>query len=216
MFEKVNFDGYVEEDHPDRTRWEKVIEEQRVKNIVGETGKAHPRRLREGWFDKYAPADKVGIDLGCSFDPLNLTFRRFDIVFGDGDATVLEGIPQETFWTIYASHLLEHIQYPTKAIQRWYEVLKTGGHLIILVPHRDLYEKKKFLPSMWNPDHKYFWLPDEEQPPCTKSLKKEVLLAIPNANIVSLRVLDEGYDYALQRNEHPIGEYSIELIVQKV
>ena len=53
----------------------------------GETSKAHDRRLKEGWFDKYAPPDRIGLDIGCGRDCLNKTFRRWDKIFGDGDAT---------------------------------------------------------------------------------------------------------------------------------
>ena len=77
--------------------------------IKGETSKAHNRRLDEGWFEKYAPEDKSGIDIGAQIDPLNQTFRRFDLIFGDGDATDMQGIEDNTFWTVYASHILEHI-----------------------------------------------------------------------------------------------------------
>jgi SAM-dependent methyltransferase len=109
---------------------------------------------------------------------------------------------------------VEHLSSPRKAIKRWYEVLQPGGHLIIIAPHRDLYEQKKMLPS-YNPEHMRFWLPDEEDLPCTKSLEKEVLAAIPDADILSLRVLDEGYEPGTKDRMHPLGEYSIELIVKK-
>ena len=185
------------------------------KGYKGETSKSFKRRLSEGWFEKFAPEDKIGIDIGAQADPLNQTFRRFDYVFGDGDATEMMGIPDETFWTVYASHVLEHLQFPQKALRRWYQILKPGGHLIVIVPHRDLYEKKRFPPSNWNPEHTYFWLPDQEDPPATKSLKKEVLNAMPEAKIVQFRVCDDGYDYSLPENCHPVGEFSIECIVKK-
>ena len=181
----------------------------------GETSKARKRREREGWFEKYAPPNMSGIDLGCGPDPLNHTFRRWDSSYGEGDATILEGVPPNTFHTVYASHILEHLQYPRQGIARWYEVLRPEGHLIIIVPHRDLYEQKKEMPSAINPWHKTFWLPEEEDYPWTKSLKHEVLAAIPNANIVLLRVCDDGYKPGNMYNNHPEGEYSIELIVQK-
>jgi SAM-dependent methyltransferase len=194
-----------------------AIDEKTGKLITyqGETHKSRARRLREGWFEKYAPEDKVGLDIGCQNDPLHMTFRRWDTMFGDGDATELNGVEPETFFTVYASHVLEHIPYRRRAIRRWYEVLQPGGHLIILVPHRDMYEQKRTLPSDRNHEHVSFWLPDDEEPPCTKSLKKEILAAIPNADIVSLQVLDEGFHPDKGPKKHPVGEYSIEAIVKK-
>lgn len=193
-----------------------IKEGQVLVEYKGETGKARKRRLEEGWFEKYAPESQIGLDIGAGDDPLNQTFRRWDQKHGDGDGAVLEGIEPNTFQTVYASHVLEHIPAPRPAIRRWLEVVKPGGHLIILVPHRDLYEKKKELPSCWNHDHKYLWLPDEEEFPYTKSLKKEVTESISDevAVIESLRVLDQGYN-GRGPDDHPWGEYSIEIIVRK-
>lgn len=182
---------------------------------IGETWKACDRRKAAGWFEKYAPEDKPGIDIGCQYDALNETFRRFDIVFGDGDAEEMKGIADELYHTVYCSHILEHINNPLKALQNWYRILKPGGHLIVCVPHRDLYEKRKTLPSNWNVEHKWFWLPETSEEPCTISLKDLVKRAIPDANIVSLEVHDNGYDYSLSPGEHPVGEFSIEIIVKK-
>jgi SAM-dependent methyltransferase len=207
--------GYRVTDERTPPEYLEYVVDRARKGYKGETSKAHARRLREGWYSQYAPEDRVGIDIGCSDDPINQTFRRWDLIFGDGDATDLDGVPADSFYTVYASHVLEHLKLPNKALRRWYEVLKPGGHLIVCVPHRDLYEGRSFTPSQWNDDHKYFWLPDVEEPPCTKSLKREIMAAIPAANIVSFRVLDEGHDPSLLPNCHPIGEYSIEAIIQK-
>jgi len=182
---------------------------------LGETWKAHERRVAEGWFEKYAPANAPGIDIGCQYDCLNQTFRRWDIAFGDGDAELMEGVPDESFQTVYASHILEHINNPKKAIENWWRILKPGGHLIIMVPHRDLYEKRKTLPSQWNGEHKWFWLPEESESPCTISLKGLLNKAIPDGEILSLKVLSDGYDHSLPVNAHPVGEFSIEVIVRK-
>jgi SAM-dependent methyltransferase len=190
-----------------------VIDEFNEKGIMGETGKARDRRTREGWFDKYAPHDRSGLDLGCGEDPLNQTFRRWDQKFGDGDAQELEGLITQ-FHTIYASHILEHIVHPSRAVARWYDLVEPGGHLIICVPHRDLYEKRRVLPSRWNHDHKHFFLLDESEMPCTMSFKKVLLTAIPDADFKELRVLDEGFK-SNGDNKHSNGEYSLEAVIQK-
>lgn len=215
---EIIFDGlyyFLDMTEQNQGSWDKVIAERQNTGWFGETGKARARRIKEGWFEKYAPEDNSGIDLGCQKDPLNHTFRRFDWVYGDGDATFMEGVPSDTFYTVYASHILEHLQHPRRALGRWYDILKPGGHLIVIVPHRDLYEKKRFPPSNWNPEHTFFWLPDKAEPPGTKCLKEEMLAAVPEANIVLYRTIDTGYNYSLSKKEHPVGEYSLEMIVQK-
>lgn len=182
----------------------------------GETTKARERRLREGWFERFAPEDRPGIDIGCQYDPLNQTFRRWDHLFGDGDAALMEGVHDRTFHTVYASHVLEHMVDPVVALKNWYRILKRGGHLIVLVPHRDLYEKKKTLPSNWNTDHKWFWLPDRAEEPHTLSLEDVIRRAeLDDAEVVYLRVLDEGYDRSLPVDVHPVGEFSIEAIIKR-
>lgn len=182
---------------------------------MGEVSKAHSRRIKEGWFDKYCPADQPGIDIGCQDDMVHNTFRPWDLIYGDGDATFMEEVPDNTYHTVHASHVLEHLEDPVTAIKNWYRIARPGGHVIILVPHRDLYEKKRLLPSNWNFDHKSFWLPESEESPHTKSLKKTILTAIPSADIVVFRVLNDGY-LRLPNNVHPVGEYSIEAIIKKI
>jgi SAM-dependent methyltransferase len=179
----------------------------------GETYKAHERRLRTGWFDRFAPQDKGGIDIGPADDPLNQTFRRWEL-HPDGDATFMRGVPDGVFNTVYCSHILEHLDEPLVGLQNWYRILKPGGHLVVIVPHRDLYEKRVELPSRWNPDHKWFWLPETAEPPCTLSFRDTIREAIPDGELVSFTVLDEGFNDP-GRDAHSWGEYSIEAIVRK-
>jgi len=179
---------------------------------TGETWKAAARREATGWFQKYAPVDKSGIDIGCQYDPLNHTFRRYDIIFGDSDAQQMADIASETFYTVYSSHCLEHMRNPVEALQNWWRILKPGGHLIFLVPHRDLYEMKTILPSQWNVDHKWYFLPDRSEEPCTLNVAALVTRAIPDAEVIGITTLNEGYDSS---GGHPQGEYSIEVILHK-
>lgn len=183
---------------------------------MGETNKAEARRHREGWHARYAPPDRTGIDIGCERDPLNHTFWRWDQIFGDGDAAEMAGVPSGIFHTVYASHILEHLVDPVRALRRWYELVEDGGHLIVCVPHRDLYEKRKRLPSLFNPDHKTLWLPYVSAPPDTLCLADEIDKAIPGAHVAVYRVLSEGYDYSItDPNTHAQGEYSIEAVIRK-
>ena len=184
----------------------------------GETWKARQRRLATGWFDQYAPGNKSGIDIGCQKDFLNHTFRRWDLIYGDPDATFMEGVPDEAFFTVYASHVLEHLDDPVTAVRNWYRITEKGGHLIILVPHRDMYEKKESPPSQWNHEHKWFFLPQlpgvTPLPPGVLALHAVIQEAIPDPEIVSYEVLSEGY-VETPPNYHACGEYSIEAIIRK-
>ncbi len=178
---------------------------------VGETAKAHERRLREGWFDVYAPVNKPGIDIGCGVDPLNNAFHRWDHIYGDPDAAYMDGIPDESFFTVYASHILEHLEEPVEAVSNWWRILQFGGHLIVVVPHRDLYELQTTLPSRWNGDHKWFWMPEVDEPPSTLSLQRVILEA--TGRTAGIRILRDGYQ--AHPDKQPTGEYSIEAIVGK-
>jgi len=172
--------------------------------------------VREGWYEKYCPASRNGIDIGCSSDPIHDHFDQWDMAFGDGDAVFMDGIPNNSYHTVYTSHLLEHVWDPIKAIQRWFEILAPGGNMIICVPHRDLYEKRLVLPSRFNGDHKTFWLPNRYEPPCTFSLSGTIMDALLGRpyELLSLTVLNEGWT-PLPPEVHSPGEYAIEAIVAK-
>lgn len=178
-----------------------------------ETVKASLRRKKSGWLDKYLPANAKGIDIGSGEAKVRSGYHCWDQIYEDGDATFMEGIPDEYFEVVYTSHLLEHLFDPHTGLRNWFRILKPGGHLIISLPHRDLYEKKKELPSWWNPDHKFFWLPDEEEPPDTLSLRKVIGEAIPEGEIIDITVRDDYYK--ANGDMHPIGEFSIEAIINK-
>lgn len=182
-----------------------------------ETRKAHERRCGEGFFERYCTGRVL--DVGCG---------RLDTGDGEdlvvphalgwdkdmGDATFLDGLPDESFDTVYASHVLEHLSNPWLALLNWRRVLRLGGHLIISVPHRDLYEKSRRLPSRWNPDHKFFVLPDQEDLPHTLSLRA-LIEGIPFLELISMEVKQEGWE-AVGPDIHSPGEYSIEAIAVRV
>lgn len=162
---------------------------------------------------KYAQG--LGIDIGCGDDPLTNEVERWDTASGQGDATLMAGVPINTYDYVYASHLLEHLDAPQEAVRNWWRILKPWGWLIIVVPHRDLYEKRALLPSRFNPDHKHFWVPLLPQAPHTLGLLDTVTQALDGLFVFeSLRVIDEGFEY-VSPTVHSNGEYSIELIIRK-
>jgi len=171
------------------------------------------RRNREGYFSRYFKGS--GIDIGCGTDKVTPDCRAWDQMFGHGDATLLAGVEDASFDWVYSSHCLEHLTDAHTALTNWWRVLKNGGHLIVCVPHRDLYERKDHLPSLYNGDHKHFWLPIYGEPPCTFGLVEVFRNAVKGPyQLISLRELSSGPALA-PMDAHPIGPYSIEMIVRK-
>lgn len=178
---------------------------------MAETAKAHARRLREGFFQKYLSG--VGIDIGCGDDPVTPDCEHWDKA--QGDATYMAGLPDNRYDWVYASHVLEHLDYPHDAIHNWHLILRTGGYMILFLPHRDLYEKRTVLPSHWNEDHRHYWLPDRSEPPCTIGLIPFISQWLGDSvDFVYCKVCDEGHTIT-DPNQHSDGEYSIECVVRK-
>ena len=50
------------------------------------------------------------------------------------DATNLESVNNKTYDYLYASHVLEHIANPIKALKEWLRVIKNEGYLILILP----------------------------------------------------------------------------------
>ncbi len=177
---------------------------------AGETAKAHARRMREGFFERYCIGR--GLDIGYGGDLLATNCIGWDREHGDAQS--LAGVDDDSFDFVYSSHTLEHVVDASEALRNWYRVVKPGGHLILLVPDRDLYEKKLELPSRWNPDHRRFFVLDRDEPPHTIGLLSLISQSIRSAAVVAARRCAEGHtivDPAL----HSDGEYSIEVILRK-
>ena len=82
--------------------------------------------------------------------------------------------------------------------------------MVIVVPHKFLYERRMSLPSIWNQDHQRMYTPGWLMAEIETSL-------MPNS--YRLRLLadnDEGYDYEKPLHEHPCGEYQIECVLEKI
>ena len=53
------------------------------------------------------------------------------------EASALDPIPDATYEFVLSSHTLEHVANPLKALREWMRVLKPGGTLVLMLPHRD-------------------------------------------------------------------------------
>lgn len=111
---------------------------------------------------------------------------------------------------VYSSHCLEHITDYFSTIREWHRVTRVGGYIVIIVPHKFLYEKKQSLPSRWNEDHKRFYTPG--------SLLQEVERAL-QPNSYRIRYLEDGdrdFNYNLPPETHSAGQYEITLVIEKI
>ncbi len=190
---------------------------------MGETSSAYRRRRRFFFFDKYIIGK--GIDIGCGDDKIHPDADAYDI--DDGDATYMSGVIDGSYDYVYSSHCLEHIHNIGIALRNWWRILKVGGYLILLLPHRDYYERKTELPSENNADHKHYFLPFKSEPPCTVSVFDLIKAVCGCANIIQINVCCDlmlkersidvwGEEYKEEREIYDaFPEYSIECIIQK-
>lgn len=166
-----------------------------------------------------------GIDIGCGPDCLDQYYDLFPLMthcdawdLEDGDAQYMIGQRAESFDFVHSSHCLEHLTDPFEALWRWYDLLKPGGHMVVVVPDFHLYEHGQW-PSRYNPDHKFAFT--------LKSLEgndhiTEVLFLLrclpETAQVLKVELLDATYRPTykdIDQTLTPVGECAIEFIVRK-
>lgn len=179
-------------------------------DFKGETYKTRKRREREGFFDKYCQGE--GLDIGYGGDLVVPGCSGWDLE--NGDAQYLASIEDESFDFVYSSHCLEHMTNVRTALKNWFRVVRRGGYLIIAVPHRDLYEKRKELPSRWNGDHKHMFLLGKAEAPDTLDIEEEIRESLTDYELCYSKVCDEGHTIT-DPLQHSDGEYQIELVLRK-
>lgn len=130
----------------------------------------------------------------------------------NGDAQKNAEVEDESFDFVYSSHCLEHVWDVREALKNWFRAVRVGGYLIIAAPHRDLYEKKKCLPSRWNGDHKHMFLIGESEEPDTLDIVQEVKESLKNYQIQYVKMCDEGHTITGSLR-HSDGEYQRRLVI---
>lgn len=66
------------------------------------------------------------------FDPARPPGKQFI-----AEATALTPIPSESYDFVLSSHAIEHTANPLAALREWFRVLRPGGVLVLIVPHKD-------------------------------------------------------------------------------
>ena len=183
------------------------------RRLGAETLRSHARRVREGFYERYLAGHAV-LDIGyrggrADAEPVtaHATGVELDYPGYDGIRLPFEDASQDA---VFASHTLEHIDDWRAILADWFRVLRVGGFLVIAVPHQQLYERRAYLPSRFNGNHKRFYMPS------TLIAQIEAALPVAAWRLRVLRDIDEGFRYELSPEAHPKGCYEIELVVEKI
>lgn len=177
-----------------------------------ETEKSHEARRKSGFYSKYMSGS--GLDIGYrgelkAAEPVLSSAIGIELDYPGYDGRKLP-FPDKSQDYVFTSHVLEHISDSVAAIQEWYRVLKVGGHLILIVPHQYLYEKRLGLPSRFNEDHKIFFTPGKLLTLIEGSLP-------PNHwRLRHLRDNDDEFNYSIPPLKHSRGAYEIECVLQRI
>jgi len=194
--------------------------------MVREVTKAMARR---GYDSRYAVRWFVGdaIDIGAGNDSLDSHRRHFPLLksvrswdLADGDAMLMEGIPDESYDVVHSSHCLEHLDDPYLGIQNWLRICRRGGHLILVVPDEDLYEQGVF-PSTFNADHKWTFTINKNSSWSSNSINLFRLLDrfSDKVRVFKIELLDTNFRYDLGRMDQTwdySSESAIEVILQRI
>lgn len=183
-----------------------------MRRVGEESSKTWQAKMDNGFFNKYMSGK--GLEIGYKgylegIVPILDTATGVDLDYPGYDGKTLP-FPDQSQDYVYSSHCLEHINDHWVSIREWFRVTKIGGHIVIVVPHQWLYEKKEALPSRWNEDHKRFYT--------AASLLYEVEYSVPASSyrVRLCRDNDEGFDYSIPDDKHSGGCYEIELVLERI
>lgn len=183
-----------------------------MRTVGVESQRTFQDKMDSGFFDAYMKGH--GLDIGYAgyvegVEPILPSATGVDLSYpGYNGITLPFGTESQDY--VHSSHCLEHINDYKTAIKEWHRVIKSKGHLVIIVPHQFLYEKKKNLPSIWNMDHKRFYTPASLLAEVEQSL-------VPNTyRVRMLEDGDKGFTYDIGPNKHSGGQYEITLVLQKI
>lgn len=125
----------------------------------------------------------IGLDSGADTALFNIQMRPDMFI---KDATNLRQFSDASMPCVFSSHLLEHIIDYQAALKEWWRLVETGGHLVLYLPHRDLYPRIGQPGS--NPDHKHDFAPADIVDFCR--------LAFPDWSLLVNESRDQGNEYS--------------------
>jgi len=146
---------------------------------------------RESIFRRYEMNEVIeytkglGIEVGCGLNKIhtgaigiNLVLSDMDFGYPFGAQIKADGISLPWFTDnsldyVFSSHCLEHFHEPEKALREWTRVIRVGGFLVLILPH------KMYYPNIGEPnankDHKRDFLPKDIKNLIEKIGKYEII-----------------------------------------
>jgi SAM-dependent methyltransferase len=148
------------------------------------------------WFYKTYLSGKV-IDIGCGNDVVTPEAEPFDVQHGDA-GNILKFRSSYSYDSVHSSHCLEHMEDPVRSLMDWWELLKIGGHLVLIVPDESLYEQATW-PSIFNQDHKAsFRLGGKALHEKSFDIE-ELVTMLPGVMIISIERQDQRYNHRFKK-----------------
>lgn len=185
------------------------------RQVGAESRKSFDDKVENGFWSRFITGPKV-LDIGFKgalgaqgVVPIVEGAIGIDLDYPGYDGRTLP-FGDNTRDAVYSSHCLEHIPDFIKSIQEWYRVVRMGGHIITVVPSKQLYERRWRPPSKRNASHMRFYTP------AALLAEFEQALAANSYRVRHLKENDTGYDYDSSPDRPPAGCYEIELVIEKI
>ncbi len=166
-----------------------------------------------------------GIDLGPGPEPLAGFAGAFPGMTALDTAAwppehleALPGLPNDNYDFVHSDLSLAIVDNCFAALQRWFEVVKPGGHLILRVPDEDLAGRGLY-PTPLAPDWKWTFTIYKRRSWSAKSINLVNLIMTlgESAEIKRIVTLDGEMDYSapIDFGTQPSGEAGIEVVIRK-
>jgi len=184
---------------------------------------------RESIFRRYEMNEVIeytkglGVEVGCGLNKIhtgaigiNLVLSDMDFGYPFGAQIKADGISLPWFTDnsldyVFSSHCLEHFHEPEKALKEWTRVIREGGYLVLILPHKNYYPNIDHPQA--NKDHKHDFLPEDV---------KKIIDEIGKYEIIRIDTLhDKLKDNKIAITEaskygHDTLNFSFEIVAKKI